>query len=128
MSGALAKGLVVLQHLQEINRINDLVEPLRAEFKRVSPELVPLVTNLLIALDVVQEAKPREYLKTFSARWLQESLKALEFYRGDVDGEYGARTRAAVLEYQKARGLTPDGWAGAITIATIALEIEKAND
>ncbi len=126
MSGAFAKGLVVLQHLGEINRINDLVEPLRAEFKRVSPELIPLVTNLLVALDVVAEKPPQEYLKAFSARWLQEGLKTLGFYRGLVDGDYGARTRAAVLEYQKARGLKPDGWAGAVTIATLAIEMEKA--
>lgn len=126
MSGAFAKGLVVLQHLSEINRINELAEPLRVEFKRVSPELVPLVTNLLIALDVVEETKPQEYLKAFSSRWLQESLKTLGFYSGDVDGDYGAHTRAAVIEYQKARGLKPDGWAGALTIATLSLEMEKA--
>lgn len=126
MSSAFGKGLVVLQHLGEINRINELAEPLRVEFKRVSPELIPLITNLLVALDVVQEAKPQEYLATFNARWLQENLKTLGFYRGNADGDYGARTRAAVIEYQKARGLKPDGWAGAITIATLAIEMEKA--
>lgn len=126
MSSAFGKGLVVLQHLGEINRINELSEPLRVEFKRVSPELVPLITNLLVALDVVEEAKPQEYLATFNTRWLQESLKTLGFYRGNVDGDYGEQTRSAVTAYQTARGLKPDGWAGAITIATLAIEMEKA--
>jgi peptidoglycan hydrolase-like protein with peptidoglycan-binding domain len=40
---------------------------------------------------------------------LQEYLKQLKFYRGKVDGVYGAATVKAVMEFQKAHGLEPDG-------------------
>ncbi len=43
-------------------------------------------------------------------RQLQEDLQALESYTGDVTGHFGAKTEEAVLAYQKAAGLTEDGF------------------
>ncbi len=43
-------------------------------------------------------------------RQLQADLQALEYYAGDVTGHFGMKTRAAVLAYQKAAGLTEDGF------------------
>ena len=50
---------------------------------------------------------------------LQENLSALGFYYGDVTGNYGTLTRAAVLAFQKAKGLTADGIAGTRTLSAI---------
>jgi len=43
-------------------------------------------------------------------RQLQEDLQALEYYTGDVTGHFGTKTEEAVLAYQKAAGLTEDGF------------------
>ena len=60
---------------------------------------------------------------------LQENLKQLEYYYGSVTGHYGSLTRAAVLKFQRANGLTADGVAGKKTITAVETAIkEKASD
>ena len=43
---------------------------------------------------------------------LQVALRAKHAYRGAVDGIFGPRTQAAVIEFQRRRGLAPDGVPG----------------
>jgi len=43
----------------------------------------------------------------------------------DVDGDYGKLTRAAVLAYQKAKGLVEDGFAGDATMAALVADAVK---
>lgn len=50
---------------------------------------------------------------------LQEQLAAAGFDPGGVDGEFGARTKAAVIAFQRARGLQVDGVAGNETLRAI---------
>lgn len=50
---------------------------------------------------------------------LQNSLKELGYFSGDVTGYYGSQTSAAVKSYQAAMGLTQDGVAGADTLVKI---------
>jgi lysozyme family protein len=53
------------------------------------------------------------------AAWVQQSLNKLGFGPLQVDGNYGRRTRAAVLAFQQAHGLEADGLAGPVTDAAI---------
>lgn len=46
---------------------------------------------------------------------LQESLRAKGFSPGRADGRFGPATEAALLAFQRARGLLPDGVAGPVT-------------
>lgn len=50
---------------------------------------------------------------------LQLRLKALGLYNGSVGGNFGPGTEAAVKAFQKMKGLTVDGWAGAETMAKL---------
>ncbi|MDD6040336.1 MAG: peptidoglycan-binding protein [Clostridia bacterium] len=50
---------------------------------------------------------------------LQQALEILGYYDGKIDGKYGSGTTAAVKAYQKAKGLTPDGYAGERTVKSI---------
>lgn len=43
---------------------------------------------------------------------LQERLRDLGYYSGDLDGQFGQGTRDAVIAFQKKNGLDPDGYAG----------------
>ena len=43
---------------------------------------------------------------------LQEALAARGYYGGDIDGLIGPRTLEAIKDFQRAAGMTPDGYAG----------------
>lgn len=55
---------------------------------------------------------------------LQENLTTLGFYYGDITNHFGTLTQTAVKKFQKSRGLTQDGVAGAKTLAAIASAVE----
>ena len=50
-----------------------------------------------------------------TVRQLQQALGA------EADGHYGVKTRQAVVDFQRARGLDPDGMAGPKTLAKLDL-------
>ena len=56
---------------------------------------------------------------------LQKALTALGYFVEKCDGYYGSKTEAAVMAYQKARGLTADGIAGRATLSKINEDIEN---
>ncbi len=66
---------------------------------------------------------------------LQQALEILGYYDGKIDGKYGDGTKAAVKAYQKAKGLSADGYAGELTVKSIfgkcsstSLTTQKAPD
>ena len=52
---------------------------------------------------------------------LQTRLKDLGFDPGGLDGNFGAGTKAALIAFQKSKGLAPDGVAGPLTVAALQL-------
>lgn len=50
---------------------------------------------------------------------LQKILKSLGYYKDKKDGIFGINTERAVISYQKARGLTPDGAVGKNTATAL---------
>jgi hypothetical protein len=50
---------------------------------------------------------------------LQTALAALGFDPGTPDGDYGPSTQAAVVKFQRAKGLAPDGAVGPLTLAKL---------
>ena len=51
-----------------------------------------------------------------AVRAMQKRLKELGYLSGSVDGSFGQATRAAVIAFQQANGLTADGKAGSATL------------
>ncbi len=52
---------------------------------------------------------------------IQTLLKEWGYYSGAVDGIFGTATRNAVIKFQKANGLIPDGVVGSKTLAALGI-------
>jgi len=50
---------------------------------------------------------------------LQRRLSDLGYYQGSIDGDFGAGTQTAVIQFQQQNGLVPDGIAGPLTLSTL---------
>ena len=59
--------------------------------------------------------------KGSEVRRLQQALADLGFRPGLIDGDFGGGTEAAVIAFQRSRGLLPDGVAGPRTQAALGL-------
>ena len=70
----------------------------------------------------------KEGMNGSSVRALQKRLKALGYYSGTVDGDFGSGTTAAVKAFQEQNGLKADGIAGTSTLNKLYLDTTgKAN-
>jgi peptidoglycan hydrolase-like protein with peptidoglycan-binding domain len=86
---------------------------------------VPSTNNIVTPAPTAKPtATPGGSLKLGSqgqdVRNLQTKLKALGFYKGSVDGDFGEGTEKAVKAFQKQYGLTVDGKVGSATMAKLA--------
>lgn len=61
-------------------------------------------------------------------RKLQERLKALGYYDGEVDGQFGQITHDAVIAFQSKNGLDADGYAGEKTLTVLYSEEAVPNN
>ena len=55
-------------------------------------------------------------------RNVQSRLRTLGFYRGQVDGTWGAGTQAAIERFQQGRGLQPTGQINPATPQAMGLD------
>lgn len=65
------------------------------------------VRTVELKLNVLQKGSEGEQVKA-----LQRMLWAMGYYKGNIDGDFGSLTDAAVRAYQKKKGLTVDGIVG----------------
>lgn len=89
----------------------------------VNKESVPSDQEVVAENSVSGEAA-REALQTVASSvtvegmkksQVQEALKKAGCYDGEIDGKFGAQTKAAVKKFQEAEGLKVDGIAGPAT-------------
>lgn len=60
-------------------------------------------------IDAVRSHAPRQRFDLGSTRGRQEALKALGFYTGAIDGDWGPKSKGALIAFQTAHELVPDG-------------------
>jgi len=65
---------------------------------------------------------PMEPLGPAAVRNIQARLRALGFYRGPIDGMWGAGTQAGLERFQQGRGLQASGQLNPATVAALGLD------
>lgn len=58
---------------------------------------------------------------SYDTKTIQQKLKNWGYYKGSVDGVYGAKTREAVKAFQRKNGLTADGVVGPATAKAMGI-------
>ena len=78
--------------------------------------------NALAVASAAAPAPPQaDHLLPASVRAVQARLRTLGFYGGPVDGVWGEGTQVAIANFQRGRGLTPDGQLGPATVSAMGL-------
>ena len=109
--------------------------PTAAEVQRemsLTPTPLPPVPGSVRAAGYVEQDTPEPALGTGSrgdkVTRLQERLKALGYYDGEIDGQFGQGTQEAVIAFQMKNGLDADGYAGEKTQALLYSDEAVRND
>lgn len=92
--------------------------------KSLTPTPLPdIPANVMDVTPDPSAPTPEPILRTGSrgedVKTLQARLHDLGYYTDEVDGQFGAATKAAVIEFQKANGLEADGMVGSETKALL---------
>ncbi|MEQ9359336.1 peptidoglycan-binding protein [Coleofasciculus chthonoplastes] len=99
--------------------------------KRLSAAWIPFIF-LSMALFIVSLASPVLALRKGNSgaevTTLQKTLQAEGYFNGPITGYYGPLTEAAVIQFQQANGLSPDGIVGTNTTATLESDSAAATD
>jgi len=102
--------------------------------REMSLTLTPLppVPGSVRAAGYVEQDTPEPALGTGSrgdkVTRLQERLKTLGYYDGEIDGQFGQGTQEAVIAFQMKNGLDADGYAGEKTQALLYSDEAVKND
>ncbi|MDO8535471.1 MAG: peptidoglycan-binding protein [Candidatus Omnitrophota bacterium] len=89
-----------------------------AQTQAVSQETIPPTATVPPVAETATAAGQDKLSKN---KDIQTALKASGFYVGNVDGKIGPKTKRAIVEFQKAKGLKADGKVGPKTW----IELEK---
>lgn len=112
MKKSIKKGLAVAAACLTLSlssaAVGKAVEKAQAETS-VTAELTPVAEIL------------RQGSKGTDVKEVQRRLKLWGYYKGSVDGVFGAGTRAAVLSFQKKNGLKADGVVGKSTYKALGM-------
>jgi peptidoglycan hydrolase-like protein with peptidoglycan-binding domain len=84
----------------------------------VNQETIPPTAAVPPVADTVMAAGQDKLARN---KDIQTALKAANFYTGNIDGKIGPKTKRAIVEFQKAKGLKADGKVGPKTW----VELEK---
>lgn len=122
--------LDLLPKIQEARRLGT---PILALLKTFAPDLIDFIRTIggvlfpTLTPEQQVEAGAQKLFDQTQVRWVQDSINKLGAApKLVVDGDYGQKTKDAVMSFQKKHPtLVADGWAGKMTNAVIQTELNK---
>ena len=102
-----------------LSRLFPTIGEVRREMS-LTPTPLPDIPDSVMAVTPDPSAPtPEPVLRTGSrgedVKTLQSRLHDLGYYTDEIDGQFGAGTKAAVIDFQRANGLEADGMVGSET-------------
>jgi len=102
--------------------LQELKQPKLLNWVLISLSCLTVMTVLNTANPVLAMSRGDSGIDVTS---LQEDLKASGYYEGPVTGFYGSLTEEAVIKFQNAKGLVPDGIVGSMTQSALVYVKEE---
>lgn len=96
-------------------RISALEEELQqknTEIRELESQLEEMRQESISSAPEEQTRQPQSGRPKASSRNVQLALKNAGYYVGPIDGKIGKKTRVAIKQFQKEKGLTADGVVG----------------
>lgn len=88
----------------------------QVQLEKIIVDQISLQEEIADKLEHTKESDIKKgVVKTPSKKDIQIALKNAGFYTGDIDGKIGAKTRNAIMEFQKQNDLKVDGIVGKST-------------
>ena len=115
----------------DYTRVDEMHFEINADYAAVSRLAAKLNNSQPVPPQIIPTPTPNGFIQLRpgsngpEVTRLQKKLKELALYNAAVDGNYGPITKQSVINYQLAKGLVADGWAGPITQG--ALYSQKAS-
>ncbi len=103
----------------EIDQLRQQLNSLQQELDQQKAENAGLRQQL----GQVQAAK--DQVRMPNAREIQTALKKAGYYKGEVDGQIGSKTKDAIKKFQQANSMNPDGVVGSRTWQLLSRYLEK---
>jgi peptidoglycan hydrolase-like protein with peptidoglycan-binding domain len=100
--------------LKLFKNLNRSKLPAKASMRFLSLALALIIMGISSSAFALERGNSGSQVST-----LQRNLTIAGYYNGPVTGFYGSLTQNAVIRFQRANGLTPDGIAGSRTLAAL---------
>lgn len=105
----------------ETLQLQEKVTQLEAQLKQQQDE------NDILKQQVAKAYTDKKEVRMPNGKEIQQALKNAGYYKGDIDGQIGSKTKDAIKKFQTANGLAADGVIGSRTWQLLGkfLESEK---
>ena len=102
-----------------LSRLFPTIGEVRREMSLTPTPLPEIPANVMAVTPDPAAPTPDPVLRTGSrgqeVKDLQSRLYQLGYYSDEIDGQFGGKTKTAVIDFQRANGLDADGMAGTET-------------
>ena len=119
IAGLAVMAVLLAALLFMVVRLIPVAQEVRREMSLTPTPLPDIPANVMAVTPDPAGPTPEPILRTGSrgqeVKDLQSRLNVLGYYNDEIDGQFGAMTKAAVIDFQKANGLDADGMVGSET-------------